>query len=419
MAIEQIKKAIADKENFLLSGGAGSGKTYTLMQTLEEIYKDSIHAKVACITYTNVAAKEILSRSPYANLTVATIHDFLWGFIKSFQKNIKLSIVHLIAEGKINNREEVEITIEYLKTKRIKYLDYKKLSEGIISHNDVIKIAEYLFKTYPLINDIIKDKFNYILIDEYQDTQKEVARIVLEHFKLSTKVCVLGFFGDSMQSIYNGRTENLKDYIDDGVITEIIKEDNYRCSISVINLLNKLRTDIEQRPATENIEGSCKFIYSSIDDLEIKDLKTNEAFNGWDFEDTIKTKELYLTHKLIAKQKGFRNLLESELSNDDITGDNPSRIIKHLLKIAQLISHYQEREFNQFLRKTEYEIHTHQDKETLKNNIENLLSPDSTIEHIIENSNELKLIVKDDKLLPYLETNGEKYDSIKEINSLK
>ena len=235
-----------------------------------------------------------------------------------------------------------------------------------ISHNDVIKISEYLFKTYPLINDIIKDKFNYILIDEYQDTQKEVARIVLEHFKLSNKECVLGFFGDSMQSIYNGRTENLKAYIDEGVITEIIKEDNYRCSTSVINLLNALRTDIEQKPANENTEGSCKFIYSFIEDIEIRELKTNEAFNGWDFEDTVETKELYLTHKLIAKQKGFKNLLESELSNDDITGDNPSRIIKHLLKIAQLISHYQEREFNQFLRKTEYEIKTHQDKENIK-----------------------------------------------------
>ena len=131
MAIEQIKQAIVNKTNFLLSGGAGSGKTYTLMQTLEEIYRDSINTKVACITYTNVAAKEILSRSPYSNLTVATIHDFLWGFIKSFQKNIKLGIVQLIADGKINNREDEEITVEYLKTKRIKYLDYKKLSEGI------------------------------------------------------------------------------------------------------------------------------------------------------------------------------------------------------------------------------------------------------------------------------------------------
>lgn len=64
------------ERNFLLSGGAGSGKTYTLVQTLHYIFDKNPKVQVACITYTNVAADEIKERSPYSRLHVSTIHDF-------------------------------------------------------------------------------------------------------------------------------------------------------------------------------------------------------------------------------------------------------------------------------------------------------------------------------------------------------
>ena len=56
---EIIQKEIDEENNFLLSGGAGSGKTFTLMQVLDQIMRNNPLASVACITFTNVAAKEI------------------------------------------------------------------------------------------------------------------------------------------------------------------------------------------------------------------------------------------------------------------------------------------------------------------------------------------------------------------------
>lgn len=94
--MQDIKKCLSNKTDFLLSGGAGSGKTYTLIQTLNFIFRENPKASVACITYTNVAANEIKDRSPYSKLRVSTIHDFLWEEIKNYQKNIKETVLSLI-----------------------------------------------------------------------------------------------------------------------------------------------------------------------------------------------------------------------------------------------------------------------------------------------------------------------------------
>ena len=101
--IEKIQECLTDKQNFLLSGGAGSGKTHTLIETLNSIFKYSPAASVACITYTNVAADEIKERSPYSKLYVSTIHDFLWDIIKGYQKNIKQTVLALLEAEKLSS----------------------------------------------------------------------------------------------------------------------------------------------------------------------------------------------------------------------------------------------------------------------------------------------------------------------------
>ena len=85
----QIMELINSNENFLLSGGAGSGKTYSLVQVIKQVLTSNPTVKVACITYTNAAVKEIEERVNHKNLNVSTIHDFLWDNIKHFQKELK------------------------------------------------------------------------------------------------------------------------------------------------------------------------------------------------------------------------------------------------------------------------------------------------------------------------------------------
>ena len=60
--LNQILELIENEKNFLLSGGAGSGKTYTLVQTINQVIKKYPDEKLFCMTYTNVAVKEIEER---------------------------------------------------------------------------------------------------------------------------------------------------------------------------------------------------------------------------------------------------------------------------------------------------------------------------------------------------------------------
>jgi DNA helicase-2/ATP-dependent DNA helicase PcrA len=326
---QQIMEHIANGDNFLLSGGAGSGKTYSLVQVIKQVIADNPISKVACMTYTNAAVKEIEERVNHKNLNVSTIHDFLWDNIKHFQKELKLAIVALANDENItkikiddlgnipndffDNREEPV---------KIQYKEYLRLKEGIISHDELLVIADYMFENYPKLCDIVKDKYRFIFIDEYQDTHREVVRILLEHFTESKKCSTIGFFGDAMQSIYEDGIGNINEYKGDeeGKVKEVKKTQNRRSPQKVITLANRLRTDgIIQVPSTDDSapnmvnsqvkEGKIMFIHSTNEDISRVKRFLSEH-HGWNFSDAKETKELNLTHNLIADKAGFRTLMD-------------------------------------------------------------------------------------------------------------
>lgn len=331
--VQEIFKSIDSGRNFLLSGGAGSGKTYSLVSVIRQVIAELPTAKVACMTYTNAAVKEIEERVNHKNLNVSTIHDFLWDNIKHFQKELKEAIISLA-----NNEEVSKISMEDahpipknyfdLLPDGIQYKEFVRLREGIISHDELLVVANYLFEKYPKLNSIVKDKYKFIFIDEYQDTNKAVVDIFLTHFKKSERKNIIGFFGDAMQSIYEDGIGNLDDYKGNHAdsVNEIPKKQNRRNPQLVIDLANKLRNDgITQEPSTDPkapnmIEGIVKqgtvlFLHSSDGDIsKVKNFL--EENYGWDFNNAKETKELNLTHNLIADKAGFRTLM-------DIYDDDP------------------------------------------------------------------------------------------------
>lgn len=427
--IKQIDQYLDSKTNFLLSGGAGSGKTYTLIQTLHDVFKDNPKSRVACITYTNVAANEIKERSPYSNLHVSTIHEFLWGEIKGYQKNLTKAVLNLILAEKqekgsgLSYFGEAEITDKSFAS--VEYQNYRDLEHGIISHDDLLKVANYMFATYPLLSKLLCDKYDYIFIDEYQDTQKQVIEIFLEHIKAYAKnsLCI-GFFGDKMQSIYDSGVGNIQSYINSGDVCEIVKEDNYRCATKVINLLNRIRSDITQHPAKTNPDGSIAnktgsaiFVYSDMD-FDLETFKTSEFVSGWDLEDSRNTRVLFLTHKLSAVRLGFAELLSAYKHLDDLIGNEPDRLARQLLKIGGILYHYKKKNYAFVINKIEQKIKTNSDKkkissalsETLKN-----LEPDMRIETLIDEFDRARLVRKDDTWNAYVEKHAEVYEKVKNL----
>ena len=320
--VKEVLAQIKSGKNFLLSGGAGSGKTYSLVSVIKEVIKANLTTPIACITYTNAAVKEIAERVDHTNLRVSTIHDFLWDTIKPFQRELKTTLLELINEpdNRIPNpNNDANVPYENSFENGIQYQEYLRISDGIISHNEVLLLGNRMYRKYKVLCDILKDKYKLIFIDKYQDTSPLVIEILLEQLKTSSKNCIIGFFGDSMQSIYDDGVGDLFDYISSGEIVEVQKTQNRRNPMSVIRLANKLRSDtLQQEPSKDNNapnmingkikEGSIKFLYSYGGDLDI--IKKSEHFTGWDFKDSKNTKELSLTHNLIADKAGFEDLMK-------------------------------------------------------------------------------------------------------------
>lgn len=325
--VQQIFQSIDEGRNFLLSGGAGSGKTYSLVSVIIQVIAENPTAKVACMTYTNAAVKEIEERVNHKNLNVSTIHDFLWDNIKHFQKELKKAIISLANDEEVSNvslDEANPIPENYfdILPDGIQYKEFVRLREGIISHDELLIVANYLFEKYPKLSSIVKDKYKYIFIDEYQDTSKTVVDTFLTHFKKSDRKNIIGFFGDAMQSIYDDGIGNLDEYKGDvaNKVKEIPKKQNRRNPKLVIDLANKLRTDgIIQEPSTDPnapnmVEGVVKqgtvlFLHST-DGGIYKVEKFLEENYSWDFSNSKETKELNLTHNLIAGKAGFRTLMD-------------------------------------------------------------------------------------------------------------
>lgn len=323
---QQIMGLIRNGENFLLSGGAGSGKTYSLVEVIRKVIGEYPTALVACMTYTNAAVKQIEERVNHDNLKVSTIHDFLWDIIKKYQIQLKKVLIELINDDdvskiKLINNEKVSLNF-YDSVDEINYsYQNTQLIKGIISHDELLIISNRMFEKYKLLGDIIKDKFRFIFIDEYQDSHKEVVEIFLKHITISKKKNIIGFFGDSMQSIYEKGIGDLKEYTAKGVVKEVKKVQNRRNPYLVMNLANKLRTDgIEQEPSNDlnapNMQengkvkpGKILFIHSVDADVQkVKNYLVNN--HQWNFLDVKETKELNLTHNLIAGKAGFRNLMD-------------------------------------------------------------------------------------------------------------
>jgi DNA helicase II / ATP-dependent DNA helicase PcrA len=316
--VTEILGLIQEGKHFLLSGGAGSGKTYSLVHVIKEVLAANPGATVACMTYTNAAVKEIEKRVGHPNLRVSTIHDFLWEVMAKFQKELKLQLIRLI------NDPDSAITVagapvqsDYFDQLEygIAYKEWTKVANGEISHDEVLELGNAMFKNYPLLSAILKDKYKFVFIDEYQDTSPLVVEILLTHLQNSNKKNIVGFFGDAMQAIYPDGVGDLKIYLDNNSVTEVQKAQNRRNPLSVITLANRLRTDgLQQQPSSDehapnmaagNIKpGSVKFYYSDQFNLDAIHRELN-----WDFTDATATKELYLTHNLIAPKAGFGELM--------------------------------------------------------------------------------------------------------------
>ncbi|GFZ94132.1 DNA helicase [Paenibacillus marchantiophytorum] len=276
------------EQHFKITAGPGAGKTRFLIRHIKNVLHNSTrlgrNRKIACITYTNVGVETILQRlgDEVDYVEVCTIHSFLF-------THIVKPYLHLISDKHEINHMKVDAPYEHivsngyfrmtdLSMKKIQeqemkkvfwfidgdscklhirgrksdfhksLLKYKKMfwEKGIIHYDDVLAFAWEILNSSKETLRIIRSKFPYFFIDEFQDTnpvQTEIIKLIAE------KETIVGVIGDKAQSIYEFQGADVKqfdNYILSGMVSYKM-EDNHRSSENIINLLNGIRKDIVQR----------------------------------------------------------------------------------------------------------------------------------------------------------------------------
>lgn len=322
---EQIVTTLSSGQNFRVEAGAGSGKTYSLNKTIEWIQAnkwDEYKRKkqnVACITYTNAAVDVIAERlSPDSFVVPSTIHSFAWNAIKSFQS----TLLQIIKEDDSFQQDEgdfYEITeVQYTLGHR-----YKENGTLFLFHEDVLKLF-CVFLDNTKFRRIFSDKYPLILIDEYQDSYKPIIDRFVNYFISEKRPPQFGFFGDAWQTIY--QSNKACGLVKHDQIVEIKKSANFRSAPKIVRFLNSIRPELPQKSAIDNYEGKVIAItcndYSGArrSDRSFKnDLPAQEIKDRLEkLIETIKAntlcveklKVLMITHKVLAAQQGYEQLLD-------------------------------------------------------------------------------------------------------------
>ena len=245
--------------------GAGSGKTTSLIKALDHLARTRgltlrrAGQQIACITYTEVAVREISDDVGVSSLFhISTIHSFLWSVIRPFQSDIAtwvgIRIGDKIAERRkhydrprtqVRTKARLESEIAELEAQLAAIGDVEKFiygtgssyAEGILGHDDVLKLTPYCIDAHPLLRRVIASRFPFIFVDESQDTNPEVVDALRAIAAEQPRLCV-GFFGDPMQKIYMSGAGAIP--IGAGW-AEISKPENFRCPTAVLGVVNAIR----------------------------------------------------------------------------------------------------------------------------------------------------------------------------------
>ncbi len=345
---ETLEKCILStpRKSFFLFAGAGSGKTHSLVRLLKKI-RDSIGKdllvqgkNVAVITFTNAATDEIVNRLDYSLVFhISTIHSFVWDAIKYYQADIKHLYCQYIQEDiqKLYEKQEKAKSkttktyqsnaekIEHLKEKLGKAKTIEKFvynpngsnaEYNALNHAEVIKISAQMIMDNIMLQRIIAQRYPILLIDESQDTKKELVDAFFKIQENFSDIFTLGLLGDQKQRIYTDGKENMVNIIP-SEWEQPVKRMNYRCAKRIVKLANTIGKDLdiyaEQNPKEDAADGLVRlFIVQQQneidkDDIEqtIMDIMYNQTHDAkWSGADA-DVKTLTLEHMMAARRLGF------------------------------------------------------------------------------------------------------------------
>lgn len=271
---EQYRAVVTTEGAILIIAGAGSGKTRVITFRIAHMLDKGIpQSQILALTFTNKAAKEMeerikdLTQRKLQNLTVSTFHAFgvkvlrqdieKLGYRENFSIYDETDRVALIKECGRELKYSPEALdiykigqlISNIKTGRKTWETandmyrplYECYQEGLKLYNavdfdDLIVLPIKLFRENPDVLARYRERFKYIMVDEFQDTSHQ--QYELMHLLADKNVAVVG---DDDQSIYSWRGadyQNIVNFEHDFDVTEIRLEQNYRSTGTILDAAN-------------------------------------------------------------------------------------------------------------------------------------------------------------------------------------
>lgn len=342
---DEIKLCFSDEnpKSFFMFAGAGSGKTRSLINALTFLdikmgSKLSTHYRqVAVITYTNAACDEISKRLQYKSIfAVSTIHSFLWELIKNYQLDIKACLIESLErditeliekQAKVRSGDAYAKIVDEIDRKttrlaRIKIVErfcYNPNGDNMgydsLNHNEVVQMGSLFISSEETMQENLVCRYPVLLIDESQDTKKELIDALLIVYKKYKERIIIGMFGDTMQRIYMDGKDNLADCIP----SEWVKPEkimNHRSAIRIVELANAIRKTIDkkqQRSRSDAVVGTVRlFLVESSSNKKDKESQAArimaEISDDKNWLDTKSYKSLILEHHMAASRLGFIDL---------------------------------------------------------------------------------------------------------------
>ncbi|MBC2852002.1 MAG: UvrD-helicase domain-containing protein [Cetobacterium sp.] len=272
----------------LILAGAGSGKTRTITYRIAHMINEKGISpyKILAVTFTNKAAKEMRERvetligDDAHKAMISTFHSFgvrllrVYGEKLGYNSNFtiydtddqKRVIRNIMKEFVVKDKSLTEGTvvsiISKLKENSVSPSDYEKENRFDINHkiilecyrkynvvlkeNNGMDFSDILVNLYKLLEipevlEKLQDKFHYIMVDEYQDTNNIQYNIITKIASKYRNICVVG---DENQSIYGFRGANIKNILDfekeykDALVVKL--EENYRSTSAILTAANEV-----------------------------------------------------------------------------------------------------------------------------------------------------------------------------------
>lgn len=289
--------------SILILAGAGSGKTRTITYRIAHMIENVGISpySILAVTFTNKAAKEMRERveelvgDVAKACTISTFHSFGMRLLRMYGKEVGYNsnftiydtddqkrIVKAILKGQNLSINGVKLTERDLVSmiskikEQIKTLDeysvmnkqivevYDKYNRALLESN-AMDFSDILLNTYKLLQkpeilEKVQNKYKYIMIDEYQDTNNLQYKIIDLIARKSANLCVVG---DENQSIYGFRGANILNILNfenNYNNAKIIKlEENYRSTTTILDAANELiknnKSSKDKKLWTQNGKG--------------------------------------------------------------------------------------------------------------------------------------------------------------------